>query len=187
VIAAVAAIVVAGAIAFIAGYELARRARRRIPFGAGHVHRIMLPFTGMAISRRSLDAALRLSRAEQATLMPVFLATVPRHLPLDAALPRQSSIGMPVLEAIEQLAAQAEVPVDARVGRGRTYREALSRLMEEEPVDRIIISATGNPRTGLSGDDLVWLLENAPAEVVILRADRGDRMKVTGTGIAGHF
>ena len=94
---------------------------------------------------------------------------------------------MPVLEAIEQLAAQAEVPVDARVARGRTYRDALSRLMDEEPVDRIIISATANPRGGLSGDDLVWLLQSAPAEVLILRADPGDRMKVTASGVTGHF
>ena len=186
-IAALIAAVVAAVAAFAAGYEIARRARRRIPRGAGHVRRIMLPFTGMAISRRSLDAALRLSRAEDATLMPVFLATVPRHLPLDAALPRQSAIGMPVLEAIEQLAAQAEVPVDARVGRGRTYRDALQRLIDEEPVDRIIISATSNPRHGLSGDDMVWLLESAPAEVLILRADPGDRMKVTASGVTGHF
>jgi len=187
IVAVVVAAVVAVAIGFAVGYEIARRARRSIPRGAGHVRRILLPFTGMAISRRSLDAALRLSRAEQATLMPAFLATVPRHLPLDAALPRQSAIGMPVLEAIEQLAAQAEVPVDARVARGRTYRDALNRLIEEEPVDRIIISATANPRGGLSGDDLVWLLQSAPAEVLILRADPSDRMRVTGTGITGHF
>jgi hypothetical protein len=187
VIAVIAGAVLAVVAAFITGYEIARHARRRIPRGAGHVRRILLPFTGMAISRRSLDAALRLSRAENATLMPAFLATVPRHLPLDAALPRQSAIGMPVLEAIEQLAAQAEVPVDARVARGRTYRDALSRLIEEEPVDRIIVSATANPRGGLSGDDLVWLLESAPAEVLILRADPGDRMKVTASGVTGHF
>ena len=61
------------------------------------------------------------------------------------------------------------VPVDARVARGRTYRHALERLLEEEPVDRVIVSATGNPRDGLTGDDLVWLLERAPAEVLILR------------------
>ena len=53
--------------------------------------RILLPFTGTAISRRSLDAALRLARAENATLVPAFLATVPRHLPLDAAVPTSAA------------------------------------------------------------------------------------------------
>ena len=69
------------------------------------MRRILLPFTGTAISRRSLDAALRLARAEDATLVPAFLATVPRHLPLDAAVPAAVRVGMPLLEAIEQAAA----------------------------------------------------------------------------------
>src|SRR4051812_10660600 len=94
------------------GWAIARR--RRHEHGAGPVPRILLPFTG-AISRRALDAALRLARAEHATLMPAFLATVPRHLPLDAAVPLQCEIGLPMLEAIEQAAARSDVPVDARI------------------------------------------------------------------------
>ena len=74
------------------------------------MRRILLPFTGTAISRRSLDAALRLARAENATLVPAFLATVPRHLPLDAAVPAACGCGMPLLEAIEQAAASAGSP-----------------------------------------------------------------------------
>jgi hypothetical protein len=173
------------ALGALAGWLVARR--RRTPKGAGRVRRIMLPFTGGAISRRSLDAALRLARAEDATLIPAFLATVPRHLPLDAAIPLQCELGMPVLEAIEQAAATAEVPVDARVARGRTYRHALERMLDEEPVDRVIISATENPRSGLTGDDLVWLLQRAPAEVLILRPGFSDRLRVTGEGVRGHF
>jgi hypothetical protein len=119
--------------------------------------------------------------------MPAFLATVPKQLPLDAALPRQAGVGMPVLEAIEQLATRAGVPVDARVARGRTYRHALQRLLDEERFDRVIVSATSNPHAGLSGDDLVWLLEEAPAEVVILRPAPGDRMRVSADAVAGHF
>ena len=58
--------------------------------------------------------------------------------------PRQCSLGMPLLEAIEQAATSAEIPVDARVGRGRTYRHALARLLDEEPVDRVIVPAGGD-------------------------------------------
>jgi hypothetical protein len=169
------------------GYAYARQRRLRRTRGAGSVRRILLPFTGTAISRRSLDAALRLARAENATLVPAFLATVPRHLPLDAAVPAQCSLGMPLLEAIEQAAASAEIPVDARVGRGRTYRHALALLLEEEPVDRVIVPAVGNGRKGLSGDDLVWLLERAPAEVLILRPGFTDDRRVTGEAVRGHF
>ena len=161
-----------------------RRAQRAV--GAGHVRRILLPFTGTAISRRSLDAAFRLARAENATLVPAFLATVPRHLPLSAPVPAACSVGMPLLEAIEQAATSAEIPVDARVGRGRTYRHALSLLLDEEPVDRVIVPAPES-RTGLSGDDLLWLLERAPAEVLILRPGFDDHRRITGEAVKGHF
>ena len=53
--------------------------------------RILLPFTGTAISQRSLQAALRLAQAEDATIMPAYLAKVSLALPLDAAVPRQAA------------------------------------------------------------------------------------------------
>jgi nucleotide-binding universal stress UspA family protein len=180
---AIAALAVGAA----AGWIAARRVHQGPPRGAGRVHRILLPFTGTAISRRAVDAAIRLARAENATLMPAFLATVPKQLPLDAALPRQAGIGMPMLEAIDQLATRAEVPVDSRVVRGRSYRHALQQLLDEEQFDRVIVPATSNPHVGLSSDDLVWLLERVPAEVVILRPDPADRMRVSADAVVGHF
>ncbi|WP_028059648.1 hypothetical protein [Candidatus Solirubrobacter pratensis] len=169
------------------GWALARRRRARSRHGAGRVRRIMLPFTGATIPRRALDAALRLARAENAVLVPAFLATVPRHLPLDAAIPAQCSLGMPVLEAIEQVAAGSDVEVDARVARGRTYRHALEQLLAEEPVDRVIVPTSGNLRGGLTGDDLVWLLQRVPAEILILRPNAADGKRVTEAAVHGHF
>jgi len=133
------------------------------------VHQILLPFTGTEISRRALDAALRLAKAEHATLTPAYLAAVPKQLPLECAIPAEAAKAMPMLEAIEQRAAGQGVPVDARVERGRSYRHALGRLLEHESFDRVVVPATATGAAGLSGDDLVWLLDKAPAEVLILR------------------
>ena len=135
----------------------------------GDERRILLPFTGEEISRRSFEAAVRLAKAEDAIIMPAFLARVPMNLPLETALPVQCARGMPLLEAIEQRAAWQGVPVDSRVGRGRTARDALRKLLEQEHFDRIIVSADEDPRVGLSYDDLRWLLERVPAEILILR------------------
>jgi hypothetical protein len=149
--------------------------------------RILLPFTGTSISRRSLEAAVRLARAEDATIMPAFLATVPRYLPIDAPLPAQCQLAMPLLEAIEQKAIAAGVRVDARVGRGRSYRDALRGVLNEHPVDRIIVSADTNPRTGLTPQDLQWLLGKAPSEVLILRPGPEDHRTIDGATVRGHF
>jgi nucleotide-binding universal stress UspA family protein len=146
------------------------------------VRRILLPFTGTEISRRAVDAALRLARAEGATLMPAYLATVPMQLPLECAIPAEAAKAMPMLEAIEQRATTQGVPVDARIERGRSYRHALDRLLERETFDRVVASATATGAAGFSGDDLVWLLEKAPAEVLILRPGPEDRRVVSVDG-----
>jgi hypothetical protein len=182
----VAVIVIAFAGGTAAGWFLLPRARRRpaqLPRGT---RRILLPFTGMSISRRSFDAAVRLARAEDATIMPAYLARVPRTLPLDAPLPSQCLQAMPLLEAIEQRASTQGVAVDARVIRGRTYRDALRRILDEERFDRVIVSAHNNPGAGFTGEDLVWLLARADAEVLILRPAPEDHREVA-TSVAGHF
>jgi Universal stress protein family len=170
-----------------AGWFLLPRGRRRPPTLPRGTRRILLPFTGMSISRRSFDAAVRLARAEDATIMPAYLARVPRTLPLDAPLPAQCLQAMPLLEAIEQRASTQGVAVDTRIIRGRTYRDALRRMIDAEPVDRVIVSATSNSHKGLSADDLEWMLEKVPAEVLILRPGPEDRRKLTAEGLEGHF
>jgi nucleotide-binding universal stress UspA family protein len=165
------------------GYLLARsRGRGKRSERPDDIHRILLPFTGTEISRRALDAAMRLARAENALLMPAYLAAVPKQLPLDCAIPAEAAKAMPMLEAIEQRATAQGVPVDARIERGRSYRHALQRLLEREEFDRVVVSATATGQPGLSGDDLVWLLEKAPAEVLILRPGPEDRRVVSANG-----
>ena len=183
-----AAVAIVAVVAAGAGIALGALVwRRRSGLSTPPCERILLPFTGPGVSRRVIDAALRLAAAEHATLMPAYLARVPRHLPLDAPLPRQSGIAMPVLEAIEQAALREEVPVDARVGRGRTFRHALESLLEEEDVDRVLVPASNDPHAGLSGDDLVWLIERAPAEVLILRPRPQEAERLSARSVEGHF
>jgi nucleotide-binding universal stress UspA family protein len=162
------------------GYLIARsRLRGHRSDRPDAVHQILLPFTGTEVSRRALDAALRLARAEDATLMPAYLATVPKSLPLECAIPNEATKAMPMLEAIEQRATAQGVPVDARIERGRSYRHALERLLGRETFDRVVVPASASGTTGFSGDDLVWLLRKAPAEVLILRPGPEDRRVVS--------
>ncbi len=181
-----------------------RPARQAIPDG----RRILLPFTGPAISRRAFEAAVRLARAENATIVPAFLARVPRHLPVDAPLPAQCAWAMPLLEVLEQRGAKLGIPIDARVSSGRSYRDALRRLLSSERFDRVIVSTesgaelaeNGNGNgdllrvraargfvPGLSREDLSWLLERVPAEVLILRPAPQDTRRISAAGITGHF
>lgn len=160
-----------------------RRARAERPEA---VRRILLPFTGSSISRRAFDAAVRLAHAENATLMPCYLATVPLNLPLDAALPAQCLRAMPLLETIEQRAMAQDIAIDGRIVRGRTHRDALRRILSDEHFDRVIVSAESRPGANFTGDDLVWLLARADAEVLILRPAPEDHRSVAAD-VTGHF
>jgi hypothetical protein len=181
---------------WIAGRELpgidglsGRRRREAVAARPDAVRRILLPFTGASISRRAFDAAVRLATAENATLMPCYLATVPLNLPLDAPLPTRCLPAMNLLEVIEQRAFTQGVATDARVSRGRTFRDALRRELEEEPFDRVIVSAEHHAGAGFTGDDLVWLLDRADAEVLILRPAPEDEREVSVSAqpVSGHF
>jgi nucleotide-binding universal stress UspA family protein len=164
-------VVLAVALAGLGAQYLRHRPKRPRRVPAGSTRRILFPYVAHALSRRALDAALRLASVEDATLVPVFLARVSLDLPLDAALPHQSAVCLPMQEAIEQRAARFGVPVDARIERGRTYQHALRETIEHERFDRIVIAAATHGGPGFDADDVAWLLENAPGEIVVLRPD----------------
>jgi hypothetical protein len=152
-------------------------ARRRHPPAAeprGNGERILFPFVGSALSGRGLQAALRIARAEGATVVPAYLVTVPMPLALDAPVPRSCDAAFEIFEAIEQAAARAGVPVDTRVGRGRTVRHAMRGLMATERFDRIVVTVATDANDGFTAEDVAWLLRCAPGEVVVIRPTAGD-------------
>jgi hypothetical protein len=160
-----AAVIVAAAVVALLLRRRDSRARAHEPSG----RRILFPYVGSQLSLSALDAALRIARVEDATLVPAYLAPVPMVLPLDSAIPRACSQAFELQEAIEHRAAAAGVAVDGRIGRGRTARHALRQLLAEERYDRIVVAAATARTDGLSTADVAWLLEHAPGEVAILR------------------
>jgi nucleotide-binding universal stress UspA family protein len=176
-IAALAAGLLIGAVCAVA-----YRRHRSEP--ARQVKRILLPFTGEAISRRALDSAIRLARAEDARLVPAFLASVPLRLSLAAPAPLQCGGALPLMDAIEQRALRYEVDVDSRIERGRTPRDALQRLLAEEEFDRVVIPASSTAGAGFSADDVAWVLEHVDTEVVVFRAAPDDEKVLAATAAA---
>jgi hypothetical protein len=142
----------------------ARRGREEPP-----TRRILFPYVGRQLSIAALDAAVRLARAEHATLVPAYLVAVPLSRSLDAPIPRDCGPAFELQEAIEQRAARADIRVDGRIGPGRTVRHALRELLATERYDRIVVAAGTVHTDGLNAADVAWLLEHAPGEVVVLR------------------
>jgi hypothetical protein len=151
-------------------------ARRPAPEARAGARRVLFPFVASGLSRPVLDAALRIARAEEATLVPVFLASVPMNLPLDSPLPRQAGVCTALQDAIEQRAAAYGVPVDSRLERGRTYRHALRQTIANERYDRMVVAAAVHGAHGFGPDDVAWLLAHAPGEILVLRPGAEDRL-----------
>ena len=138
------------------------------------MNRILFPFIGSVLSERTLEATLRLARAQNATLMPAYIALIPRTLSLEAPLGAECDAALALLEVVEQRAAREGVAVDARIVRGRTTRQAIGELIADEQFDALVIPARSRSSDGLDPADVAWVLESAPAEVLVLRPEVGD-------------
>jgi nucleotide-binding universal stress UspA family protein len=161
------AVALAGLVAGIGLAVLVMRHRRRAI--APPARRVLFPFAGSHLSERALDAALRLARAEDATLVPVYLAPVPMALVLEAPLPRTCDEAFAVFDAIERRAARCEVRVDTRIERGRTIRHALRAALVGEAYDRLVVPAATDGTDGFSAADVAWVLSQAEGEVIVLK------------------
>jgi hypothetical protein len=174
----IAVLVLAILCAALLGWRVVDALRSRRSSLSPPDRRILFPFIGGALSQPVLDATLRIARAERATLVPAYLARVPMHLPMSAALPRQCNEAMPLLEAIEQRASRNGVPVDARIECGRTYRHALRELLASEPQDRVVVAAGTAGTDGFDAADVAWLLDHAEGEILVLRPANDHRMRL---------
>jgi nucleotide-binding universal stress UspA family protein len=161
-------IVVVATLAAIGGGLAARRwlGPRRLPARSGR--RVLVPFSGR-LDSTVLDAAIRIARADDATLVPAYLVIVPLEYDIDSALREQVQLAMPLLEAVERAALGAGVPVDGRIEKGRTLAHALRLLWEAERFDRVVAPAAGRGHPGFGTKDIAWLLENAPAETLVFK------------------
>lgn len=161
-------------IALLAGVTAVRLRRPRRP-PAHAERRLLVPFTGGALDSTVLAAAIRIARAEGATLVPAYLLVLPRSLAEDAPAIQEVTLAMPLLEAVELEALKAGVPVDARIEKGRTPVHALSRLWEVEPFDRVMAPAPSGRAAGFTPKDLTWILTHAPIEALVLRPAPAER------------
>jgi nucleotide-binding universal stress UspA family protein len=163
----VVALILLGIIAVLLFRDLERR--RKEAKITPPAKRILFPFLGEALTSRAFDVALRVARAEGATLVPAYIAIVPLSVQLDTPLRKQAGVALPLLEAIEQRAATQGVPVDSRIQPGRSVRHAFRLLLEEERFDRVVAPAAAKNGDGFSAEDVAWMLETVPTEISILR------------------
>jgi nucleotide-binding universal stress UspA family protein len=150
-----------------------RRLRRRRAEARPGAPRLLVPFSGGQLEPAVLDAALRIARADEAVFVPAYLIMVPFSLSIESPLTHEVELALPLLEAVELRAQREGVPVDARLERGRSLRDALRRLWEVESFDRILLPVSADERAGFDERDVAWILMHAPTETLALRPASG--------------
>lgn len=150
-----------------------RLGRRRPAHAEAGAPRLLVPFSGGHLDPAVLDAALRIARADGAVFVPAYLIIVPFSIALESPLTHEVEVALPLLEAAELRAQNAGVPVDARLERGRSLRDALRRLWDVERFDRILLPVSADERAGFDERDIAWILMHAPTETLALRPASG--------------
>lgn len=148
------------------GLRLLLRGRRR-----DGARRLLVPFTHGELDPTVLAAAIRIARAEDATLVPAYLLVLPLEFAESCPMKHEVEVAMPLLEAVEHAALREGVRVDARVETGRSPTHALSKLWQAEHFDRTIVPAPIGRGAGFQPKDLAWILGHAPMETLILRPE----------------
>jgi len=157
-----------------------RLGRHRPAAASPGAPRLLVPFAGGDLDPAVLDAALRIARADEAVFVPAYLIIVPFSIALDSPLTHEVELALPLLEAAELRALDEGVPVDARLERGRSLRDALRRLWDVESFDRILLPVSPDDRVGFDERDIAWILMHAPTETLALRPAAGSvRERVT--------
>jgi hypothetical protein len=135
--------------------------------------RLLVPFAGGHLEPAVLDAALRIARADGAVFVPAYLIIVPFSISLESPLTHEVELALPLLEAVELRAQKEGIPVDARLERGRSLRDALRRLWDVERFDRILLPVSADERAGFDEREVAWILMHAPTETLALRPASG--------------
>ena len=145
--------------------------RRRPATPAPGARRLLVPFTGGELDPVVLEAALRIAKVWEATLVPAYLIVTPLDFDLNSPMQQQVAQAVPILEAVEHAGLRAGLAVDARIETGRSPTHALQRLWDAERFDRIVVPAPTARGQGFTPKELQWILMHAPYETMILRPD----------------
>src|SRR5581483_3148061 len=165
----IAAVISLAALSAVLAGALVARSGVRFRRPRAGTRRILVPFTGGTLDETVLSAAIRIARAQEATLVPAYLLRVPLQYPEDSPLASEVEVALPLLEAVEHAALREGVPVDARIEKGRTPTHALRRLWEVERFDWIVAPAPANGNGGFGPKDVSWILANSPSETIVLK------------------
>lgn len=133
--------------------------------------RILVPVNGSPGDEEAVELACALAKRYKAKVYALYVIEVKQVLPVDAALPEEASLGEKVLEKVEDLGDQFDVPIEGELVQARAPGAAIVDEAYDRDVDLIVMSVKYRRRLGefTMGRTVPYVLKNAKCRVVVLR------------------
>ena len=155
-----------------------------VPIGTPHYRRMLVPLDGSSWSESVLPLVVRLAHAADAELILVYVVPVPELIetdPLEAEdldlrkrlIDRNERVARSYLDRVRGYAAGQGLKVRALTLRGDDIRSSLTKFIDSEHVDLVVLSARGHGCRRVSdvpyGNVARYLITHSPAPILIVR------------------
>jgi nucleotide-binding universal stress UspA family protein len=152
-----------------------------------HYRRILVPLDGSSWSESVLPLAMRLARAADGDLILAYVVPVPELIetdPLEAEdlelrerlIDRNERVARSYLDRVRGYASGQGLKVRALTLRGDDIRSSLTKFIDSEHVDLVVLSARGHGRPRVSevpfGNVAGYLITHSRAPVLVVRPAR---------------
>lgn len=134
-------------------------------------NRIMVTVGGNRVDEETVRLACRMAKARSGKLYAVHIIEVNRALPLSAPVEDAVRHGEEVLDAVEQLASEAELAVETEMVQARDTGPAIVGEAEEWGAELIVMGLPYKRRFGEFnlGRTVPYVLKNANCRVLLYR------------------
>ncbi len=133
--------------------------------------KILVPVNGSPGDSDAVELACALAKRYKARVYALYVIEVKQVLPLDAALPEEAAHGERILEKVEDLGDQLDVPIEGELVQARSPGAAIVDEAYDRGIDLIVMSVRYRRRLGefSMGRTVPYVLKNAKCRVVVLR------------------
>ncbi|HEY3115227.1 MAG TPA: universal stress protein [Chloroflexota bacterium] len=133
--------------------------------------RILVPVNGGPTDATVVSLAIQTAKKSKAQVYAIYVIEVRRTLPLDADIPQERGFADGVLDQVEQIADEAEQPIETEILQARDIGTAIVEEAVEAKADLILLGMPYRRKFGEFdlGRTIPYVLKNAPCEVWLCR------------------
>jgi nucleotide-binding universal stress UspA family protein len=132
-------------------------------------HRVLVPLTGTDSDDETMRMACWISKRDKSKLYAMYVITIKRSLPLEAAIESETKRAEELLERAEKIAQAEEYSIETDLLQAREVAPVIVDQSREKKIDLILLGVRYNRRFGQFnlGTIVPYVLKNATCQVML--------------------